>query len=84
MSKARAAELQYKRAFDEFARVVGRVQALVAQPDSDRHAVETARVDLESARKAYVQARDAWAEFLLPLSDDRVGERPKCKAKAVA
>lgn len=85
MTEARAAELRYKRAFDEFARVVGRVQALAAQTDSGRQAVETARVDLERARAAYIQARDAWAQYLLPSSEPETGNRaPQHKAKAVA
>jgi hypothetical protein len=85
MSKARTAELEYKRAFDEFARVVGRVQALVAQPDNDRQAVEAARVNLEEARVAYIQARDAWAQYLLPSSEpDAEPKASEHKAKAVA
>ena len=71
MSTARAAELEYKRAFDEFARVVGRVQGLLAQPDSDRETIQAARVELEKARSAYIRARDAWAEHLLDSSERR-------------
>ncbi|HUA20370.1 MAG TPA: hypothetical protein VMB25_16595 [Bryobacteraceae bacterium] len=85
MSKARALELEYKRAFDEFARVVGRVQALLAQPDNQRQSVETARADLERARVAYIQARDAWAEVLLASSEQDGGcKSPQHQAKAVA
>jgi hypothetical protein len=80
MSTARAAELEYKRAFDEFARVVGRVQALMAQPDSTRETVEAARIQLDNARLAYIQARDAWARHLLATSE-KDGRR---EAKAVA
>jgi hypothetical protein len=85
MTEARAAELKYKRAFDEFARVVGRVQALVAEPDNGRQAVESARVDLERARVAYIQARDAWAQYLLPSSEPEAPNKaPQNRAKAVA
>jgi hypothetical protein len=61
-------ELEYRRAFDEFARVVARVQTQAAQQDGDRQAIQAARVELEQARVAYIQARDAWARHLLRSS----------------
>jgi hypothetical protein len=75
MSTARAAESEYRRAFDEFARVVRRVQALVAQQDSDRKTIEIARQELDRARLAYYQARDAWAQHLLDASEEDVEDR---------
>lgn len=85
ITKARAVELEYKRAFDEFARVVGRVQTLLAQQDNHRETVEAARIDLEKARVAYIQARDAWAQLLLASSEQNARhDVPQRKAKAVA
>lgn len=70
MTAAHDFEMAYRRAFDEFARQVGQVQALAANPKTDRNTIETALAGLESARAEYNCRRDKWAEYLLQSSRD--------------
>lgn len=56
----------YRYAFEDFSDKVRRVQSLTGQPNPDRSAIEAALLDLEKARKAYSNARDAVAQRLQP------------------
>ena len=66
MKRLREAEEAYRKAFDEFARQVQRVQTLTAQPDADPKTVEAALLDLERAHVQYDIYRDRWVQYLLP------------------
>jgi hypothetical protein len=70
MTTARDTERAYRRAFDEFARWVERVQVLTASPNPDRNTIETALLELEHARSVYNRRRDEWAQLLLQSSRD--------------
>ena len=70
MTKARDAEVAYRRAFDEFADRVAWVQSLKANPNPDRNAIGTALLELERARVEYNQRRNEWAQHLLHSSRD--------------
>lgn len=59
----------YRRAFACFSQTVRRVQALTAQPDPDRAALDAALLEMEKARVTYNSRRDALAESLLPGPD---------------
>jgi len=66
MSSAHDAEIQYRRAFEDFSDRVRRVQRLAAQTKPDQRAMESALVELEKARVVYDTSRDAWVQYLLP------------------
>jgi hypothetical protein len=68
MKTARTAELAYRRAFQDFAENVKRVQSLTEHPKPDSKALETALVELEKSRVVYNTLRDAWVQQLLPSS----------------
>jgi hypothetical protein len=68
MNPAQDAELVYRRAFEEFSKKVQQVQSLTKHPNTDRGLLETALVELETARVHYNESRDAWVQHLLPSS----------------
>ena len=70
MTTARDAEMAYRRAFEEFARWVEKVQVLEANPNPDRNTIETAMLQLERVRAAYNFHRDEWVRHLLQSSRD--------------
>jgi len=80
METQRSPELAYRRAFQEFADKVKRVQSLAENPNSDRRAVEAAELDVELARSVYNSARDAWVKCLLP---DGFDDEP-CRAETAS
>ena len=70
MMTARDTEIAYRRAFDEFARCVEKVQFLTANPNPDPGKVKSALFELEKARAVYNHRRDEWAGHLLQSSQD--------------
>ena len=74
MATAASIESQYRSAFEDFSRKAQRVQFLTEHPTGDRKAFETALLELEKARLAYDDARDALVRRLLP---SREGHAPE-------
>jgi len=68
-------EEEYRSAFEDFSRTAQRVQSLTEHPSGDRNAFETALLELEKARLAYNQARDAFVGSLLPGSSPAPGDQ---------
>ena len=66
MDHVRNEWLAYRQAFEEFSRSVQQVQALTANPNPDRAALDAALLKLEKARENYDRCRNAVAEQLLP------------------
>lgn len=58
----------YRDAFEDFGHKARQVQLLMAQPNPDRSAIDTALLELEKARVAYQRRRDAFAQQLLQSS----------------
>jgi hypothetical protein len=56
----------YRCAFEDFSDKVRQVQSLTNRTDPDQTAIEAALLELEQARKAYSNARDAVAQQLQP------------------
>lgn len=66
MSPAHDAEIQYRRAFEDFSDRVRNVQKLAVLANPDQRSMEAALVELEKARVVYDTSRDAWVQYLLP------------------
>ena len=66
MDRARQAELEYRKAFHEFAEKVQLVQTLTADPQVDPKRMVAALLEMERAHVHYDICRDRWAEFFLP------------------
>jgi hypothetical protein len=58
---------EYQLAFQRYSETVRRVQQLVAHPAVDSADVDAAVLDLETARAAYSESRNALVEQLQPM-----------------
>jgi len=66
MDRLKHAEQEYRKAFQDFAAKVERVQTLSSQSHVDPKVVEAALLELERAHVHYDVSRDRWAQFFLP------------------
>ena len=74
MDRARQAQQEYRKAFQQFAAKVKHVQNLTAQTDVDPKIMEAALLDLQLAHVNYDLFRDRWAQFLLPDEQEVIVE----------
>lgn len=74
----------YQSAFEKFSLKAKRVQELVDRPAADGTVMEAALLEMERARLAYAEARDALARELMPSLGAAARQREAAGVQGIA